>query len=429
MKEQKKNKTTILTTIRQKAETQLTKQHSLKAIPLTELNTLRILHELEVHQIELELLNEELILARDKAETIADKYMTLYDFSPTGYFTLDTIGDICEVNLHGAKLLCKERSSLVGNRFALFITQDTLPVFNDFLLRVFATNSKQNCEVRLLANGNQFYFVFIEGIIFENKQKCLLTTFDITELKQLSAMNKESEIRLFELNAAKDKLFSIIAHDLRTPFNSILGFSELLIENVKDYDTAEAAEFLSIISSSAKNTLALLDNLLNWAKIQTGQIDYKFERLILSTIIQEILDISISNAKIKGISLNYMQSADILVYADENMLKTVLRNLISNAIKFTKPGGNINILTISEQNQVEISISDNGVGMDEEARKKLFNISSNITSVGTSNEKGSGLGLVLCKEFVEKLGGKIWVESKKEKGSDFKFTLPLNNSY
>ncbi len=239
---------------------------------------------------------------------------------------------------------------------------------------------------------------------------------------------EENEIQLRELNATKDKLFSIIAHDLRNPFNSILGFSELLIENVKKYEAAETEECLRLISLSAKKTIILLDNLLSWAKSQTGQINYKPEKLILSSIIQDILDISISNAKIKNISLNYMQSGDIKVYADKNMLTTVLRNLISNAIKFTKPGGEIKVFTISEQNQAEISISDNGVGMNDGTRKKLFKISANITTVGTAEEKGSGLGLVLCKEFVEKLGGNIWVESETGKGSDFKFTLPLNKS-
>lgn len=237
---------------------------------------------------------------------------------------------------------------------------------------------------------------------------------------------EENEIQLRELNATKDKLFSIIAHDLRSPFNSILGLSKLLIENVENNEAEETAEFLGIISLSAKNTLVLLDNLLNWAQSQTGQINFKLEKLILSSIIQEILDISISNAKMKNISLNDIQSGDIEVCADENMLKLVLRNLISNAIKFTRPGGNIKVLAISKQNHVEISISDNGVGMNDETCKKLFDIPENMTSVGTANEKGSGLGLVLCKEFVEKLDGKIRVESELGKGSNFKFTLPLN---
>ena len=239
---------------------------------------------------------------------------------------------------------------------------------------------------------------------------------------------QQDKLKLKELNLTKDKLFSIIAHDLRSPFNGILGFSELLIESLKDFEITKSKKYVSIINSSAKNTLALLDNLLNWAKSQTGQINFNPQKIILSSIIREILEHSNSIATVKQITLIHKQTDKIEVYSDKNMLKTVLRNLITNAIKFTKSGGCINIIVITKQNHVEISISDNGIGINEEKLKTLFNISSNTTSLGTENEKGSGLGLVLCKEFVEKLGGCIWVESEVGKGSDFKFTLPLEAS-
>jgi PAS domain S-box-containing protein len=251
---------------------------------------------------------------------------------------------------------------------------------------------------------------------------------DITERKNAEQALNENQKHLTELNATKDKLFSIIAHDLRTPFSSILGFSELLIEDAKDFDALETEEYLRIINTTTKNTLILLDNLLNWAKSQTGQIIYKPKKIILSSIIDEIIDNSNSSAKIKNISLNQMQTDEIAVDADKNMLKTVFRNLISNAIKFTKPGGSITVSAISKQNQVEISILDNGVGINGKTLKKLFKTVTNITTKGTAEEQGSGLGLILCKEFVEKHGGEIWAESEVGKGSHFKFTLPLNKS-
>ena len=145
----------------------------------------------------------------------------------------------------------------------------------------------------------------------------------------------------------------------------------------------------------------------------------------MSLIIQEIIEISRISASLKNISINYSQSNDLEVYADQNMLKTVLRNLIFNSIKFTNSGGKIDVFAMQNCNFVEIIVSDNGVGINEENRNKLFNLDTNTTTMGTNNEKGSGLGLVLCKEFVEKHGGKIWVESVVEQGSDFKFTLPL----
>jgi len=280
-----------------------------------------------------------------------------------------------------------------------------------------------------LANGDIRDVHAYSGKIEIDKKTFLYSIIhDITAQRVAEDALKASEKQLRELNATKDKLFSIIAHDLRSPFNSILGFSELLIENVKDFKVAESEMFLGLIYSSAKNTLILLDNLLNWAKTQTGKIIIQPEKIILSSIIQETIEISNSAAKIKNIAIKYNQSDEVEVYADKDMLKTVLRNLISNAIKFTKSGGDVNVFVISKHNKVEISISDNGVGINDETRKKLFDASINLTSWGTANEKGSGLGLVLCKEFVEKLGGNIWVESEEGKGSDFKFTLPLKKS-
>ena len=236
---------------------------------------------------------------------------------------------------------------------------------------------------------------------------------------------QEDKGKLEELNRTKDKLFSIIAHDLRSPFNSILGFSELLISDSGNLKVEETQKYIGYINSSAKSTLNLLDNLLNWAKSQTGKIKFKPEKIIVSLIIQEIIDISNSPAKIKNISIINKQSKEVVVCADRNMLMVVMRNLMSNAIKFTRLGGQITIDVISKNKLVEISISDSGVGMHEDIKKQLFTTTSYTTSRGTENEKGSGLGLILCKEFIEKHGGTIWVESEVGKGSDFKFTLPI----
>ena len=246
-----------------------------------------------------------------------------------------------------------------------------------------------------------------------------------SELIAAKEKAEESEIQLRELNATKDKLFSIIAHDLRSPFQNILSLSDLFIANFQGNEVQQNSALLEMISLSARNTLVLLDNLLHWAKFQNGQINSKPENLVLSAVIKDIFAFSMTSAKFKNISLDYIPTTDIGVFVNEDMLKLVLRNLISNAIKFTKPGGNINISATTAQNQVEISVSDNGVGMNDATVKNLFNIAENSTSVGTANERGSGLGLVLCKEFVEKLNGTIWVESELGKGSDFRFTLPL----
>ncbi len=230
--------------------------------------------------------------------------------------------------------------------------------------------------------------------------------------------------KLKQLNATKDKLFSIIAHDLRSPFNSILGLSDMLLENNKNDIGIDTNQYLSLINSSAKNTLTLLDNLLNWTQVQTGDIEIKSEQTSLSSVLEEVLAILHPSIVLKNITINTHSPKEIIIFTDERLVKTILRNLISNAIKFTNQGGAIDVSIIVASNQIEVTVSDNGVGMNQKTLDQLFKISTNTTTPGTSNEKGSGLGLVLCKEFTEKLGGTIWAESEEGKGSDFKFILP-----
>jgi signal transduction histidine kinase len=238
---------------------------------------------------------------------------------------------------------------------------------------------------------------------------------------------KKSDAKLKKLNTTKDKLFSIIAHDLKSPLNSILGFSELLIKNIETYDIKKSKKFATIINTSAKNDLLLLDNLLTWARTQTEQIEFIPENLKLYPIVEEIFLVLNSSASLKNIKLISSLSDDIVAYADQNMLRTILRNLFSNAIKFTNLGGKIDISAVSQQDHIEISVADNGVGITEENQKKLFGADVNFTLLGTESESGTGLGLMLCKEFVEKHDGKIWVESEPGKGSKFVFTLPVND--
>lgn len=280
---------------------------------------------------------------------------------------------------------------------------------------------KNGSWVYLEANGtNQLENPAIKSIVVNVR--------DITNQKIGEQIIKENEQHLKELNATKDKLFSIIAHDLRSPFNSILGFSELLIQNTNEYDAEKSKKYLEIINSSVKNTLILLDNLLHWAKTQTGKISYNPKRTNLAPIINEIFGIFNSISKNKNISITYIPTGEIEIYSDLNMLKVVLRNLISNAIKFTNINGKIEIIAKQNKDLTEITISDNGIGMDCETISKLFKIDPTVITNGTANEKGSGLGLILCKEFIEKQNGKIWAESEVGKGSDFKFTLPLNDT-
>jgi signal transduction histidine kinase/ligand-binding sensor domain-containing protein len=234
---------------------------------------------------------------------------------------------------------------------------------------------------------------------------------------------------LYELNVSKDKFFSIIAHDLKNPFSTIIGFSEMLKDEIAAGNNSKTGELTNVINTSAVQTYKLLENLLSWANSQRGKIQFDPEQINLSDLIKEEFLMLKDMAVSKNIELMITFNNNIVIEADRNMIKTILRNLISNAIKFTHKNGRVEVGAVFINKQVEISVSDNGIGMTGETIDKLFRLDGNLSTRGTENEKGTGLGLILCKEFVEKHGGKIWVESEAGKGSLFKFVLPMNSKH
>jgi PAS domain S-box-containing protein len=297
-------------------------------------------------------------------------------------------------------------------------------------LEMLSTSGKVvNYRTKLLKkNGEEVYVETTSNPLFDFKGNCIGVegiVRDITDRMLAEQALKKSESRLRELNATKDKLFSIIAHDLKSPFSSIIGFSELISENFESLSSDEIKEYIKHIDISAKNTLSLLDNLLIWAKTQTGQMVFKPICLNFKNILEQVTSVANPSALIKNISISYLNPEDMIVFADYNMLQTILRNLISNAIKFTGPGGRIEIISQVIEGFVEIIISDNGIGMDEKSLETLFKIDKSVINTGTAKESGSGLGLLICIEFVEKHGGRIWAESATNIGSAFHFTLPL----
>jgi len=236
----------------------------------------------------------------------------------------------------------------------------------------------------------------------------------------------ESEKKLVHLNADKDRFISILGHDLRNPFGNILSLSEILIEDLGKVDIDEIKILANHINSTAKNTYKLLEDILMWARTQQGSIPFKPQMYGFRDIYLDILETLNPNANAKNITINYSAPDEINIFADIDMLKTVLRNLVSNAIKFTNDGGVINTNAEENTENVTISVSDNGIGIAPDELKKLFDITEVLTTKGTAGETGTGLGLLLCKEFVEKHGGKIWVESEAGKGSKFIFTIPCS---
>jgi len=241
----------------------------------------------------------------------------------------------------------------------------------------------------------------------------------------------EKNEKLQESNATKDKFFAIISHDLLGPFNILMGFADLLVDSFihKDIGPDEQKKYAGYIQQNLEKTHKLLENLLLWARSQKDSLEFKLGKENLFRFTDEIIELVKQAANKKSIEISNHIQEDISVYADKNMLATILRNLISNAIKFTPKNGVISIhAELLNHNPdrpfVEISVNDNGVGLMPEIKEKLFNIAENISVKGTENEEGSGLGLILCKEFIEKHGGGIRVESEPGEGSSFIFTLP-----
>jgi len=238
---------------------------------------------------------------------------------------------------------------------------------------------------------------------------------------QLRHIQRELE----EANATKDKFFSIIAHDLRSPFNSLLGMTQYLAGGgIEELEADTAKEMLLGIHRSSKNVYNLLENLLEWSRIQTGRFVLKPELIKLSELITEnleLLDVSIKEKEL--LILNNVQNHET-AYADRNAITMVLRNLLSNAVKFTPRGGTIQVECSTNEGSTVLSVEDSGTGIDAELRDKLFQIGHRQSRPGTEMEKGSGLGLVLCKEFVERSGGRIEVQSEAGQGSRFSFSIP-----
>ena len=271
-----------------------------------------------------------------------------------------------------------------------------------------------------------FLILFIGLYIIKNIKTRRLNKQLISSELKLKQTNRELNIAV----NTKDKFFSIIAHDLKNPVAGIVGLSKLLDEDFDSFDKEETIEFVSEIHSSSSNLLKLLENLLSWARSQSGKIVYSPQPENLTTLTKPIIDLFKLPAKNKLIELSDHIDGNYTVNVDEYMFNTILRNLISNAIKYTQEGGKIIIAAqkYDDTGFILLSVADNGTGMSEKTRNSIFEIENTISVPGTNNERGTGLGLILCKEFVEKHGGKLWVESEEGRGSKFFFTIPLGTA-
>ncbi len=273
--------------------------------------------------------------------------------------------------------------------------------------------------------------VMLTALPYNNETIIYAVWRDLSRRYKIEKALKRSKKKLKRIIKTKDKFFSIIAHDLRSPFNALTGLSELLLKNFNKYRPEKQKLMIKLLNETSKETYSLLENLLSWSKAQSGEIRFSPEKIDVNQIIVKILLLEKQSAENKNIELKKITTNDIFVYADKNMLYTILRNLLSNAVKFTPKNGKVRIIAQKTKSDkfVRISVEDTGVGIPENKIKDLFKIGKNISTKGTENETGTGLGLILTKEFVEKNSGKIEVKSKPGQGTVFTVLLPTPEYY
>lgn len=333
---------------------------------------------------------------------------------------------LIDINESFSKTLGYERHEIIGK------TSKELGLFHEFSLReyliekIIKNEIVRDFEIAVRTKTGEIkYGLFSFEKVYLRNKLCLLSTMtDITERKNNETELLKLNTQLHELNLSKDRFISILAHDLKSPFNAILGLLKLLENNLRVYEIERIEKQIQIINSGAIKVYNLLEDILTWARAQSGAITFEPEKKQLCPMVDEIIESFKLTAQTKEIILTNQILLDIDVFADRKMLQTILRNLISNALKYTCQHGNILLTAFSKNNDVTIAVTDDGIGMDHEILQNLFDISKIYSTEGTDGEKGTGFGLLLAKEFVEKHNGTIWAESELGKGSSFIFTLP-----
>ncbi|MCT4587590.1 MAG: PAS domain S-box protein [Carboxylicivirga sp.] len=356
------------------------------------------------------------------------EFRSLYNNTPVMMHAIDLNGDIITVNDYWLQRFKYKRSDVIGSCSKIFLTENSKKLADERIPQMFKEGEIKNVEYEFLDKDGQIVDVLLNAKVQYDEEGQASSAFaimkDITEQKKAKQKIIHQNKQLKELNATKDKFMSIIAHDLRSPFNSIIGFAELLLSKVGAQKDSEIKKYSDIILQSANHCNTLLSNLLNWALAQTGRINMVIGNHNLYEILSGIIQFNSINSDNKRIKLNLNCDVNQLIKGDKSMIETVVRNLISNAIKFTSSGGSVSVTAKDEDNNTQIIIRDTGLGISKEALENLFEIDCKQNTIGTNQETGTGLGLILCKEFLEMQGGQIKVHSKKGEGSTFIVIMP-----
>jgi len=366
------------------------------------------------------------------------KYHELFDNANDFILTMDFEGNITNANRTLLDFMQANLDEFIQHNVFNLISEGNLASAYAFRDQIIA-GSNSAFEINASgADGQPVVYEIKASLIKQDGElvgiQCIFS--DVTERRETSMKLEKYNLDLLELNSTKDKFFSIIAHDLRNPYSSMIGFSEMLLEDLEQLSKDEIRDSLKIIYTSAKNSFNLLENLLAWSRLETGHMPFVPTRIVLTEEVESVINILFSIAYRKKIGINNLVKPDILLLADKNMLNTILNNLIMNAIKYTEAGGEINIfarVAISvadlEKPFIKISVADTGVGMDSNTLEILFASKKLQSQPGTQKEQGTGMGLLLTREMVEKHGGSISAESTPGKGSVFSFLIPAGTPY
>ncbi|MBC7879099.1 MAG: PAS domain S-box protein [Anaerolineales bacterium] len=429
--------------LRREAETKLSERKKKTVMPRAKKTDLeRLIYDMEVHQIELEMQKDELIRSRAEAEEAFRQYTDLYDFAPVGYFTLARDGTINKINLAGANLLGIERGYLIRRSLDLFLFAESRRTFRTFLEKLLTGSGKENCELEFVKNKNVLIWTRVEATCFEGGLECRVAIVDITQRKkseeiirqhaiELEARVEERTAELVHANRAKDEFLATMSHELRTPLSGILGFSENLLEGVRGPLNEQQEQAVQMIASSGRHLLSLINDVLDVSKIEAGKFEGHPQLILVNDVCQESLDFTKQLANKKSITVNFSPASDsVSVMADMQSIKHILVNLLSNAVKFTPEHGRITleVAADAENNRIYFSVTDTGIGIASNDLKKLFQPFVQLDSSISRKYEGSGLGLMLARRLAEIHGGTIEVESEIGKGSRFTFILPWNQT-